>query len=755
MAYVVGNTSGPRGLKGDTGPAGSIGLQGPTGGQGPMGATGPIGMTGSTGPTGDTGPTGPTGSTGDTGPTGPTGPTGDTGSTGPTGHTGSTGPTGPTGDTGPTGPTGSTGPTGNTGNTGPTGSTGPTGDTGPTGPTGSTGDTGPTGPTGHTGSTGPTGPTGDTGPTGSTGDTGPTGPTGSTGDTGPTGPTGEAGPTGPADALNLGQVLANGNTATGPMTIQSESGLSTETDFTGDNIRIVHNTGLSNESLVISYDSISHTGSNDLGISSSNDLYLQAANAIEVSLTTTLTVSATGDGPTVPTLGLKSLNNTTAGANLQFTKITTAGSSEVGRLQYVGTDSALNLVEVARKEMIMTDATAGSEDVEERHWYMENGDNSSTAFKLSRKGIGNSCGNLGFANSTNGDATYTMNGTGTFEVFSATNGTYTQPLLTVQTNKTTSDGPYIDLYANKASISAGDDLGAISFSGNNLSGLNNKINYGQIQGEIDNKATDGSILFQPLKASVITTAFQVDGDAVRIPFGLRDSSLQIGTAGQILSSTGSSVSWITPSTTAINLQGGAGGSIPYQSAVNTTALLVNGTAGQVLTSQGTTLAPIWSSFSSFGFFRPNMLTLGSNVATTTLVTFNVTTLGINVIGRLLSAGYLHSQPTSDTNLDTSNNRFNINVSGTYKIELCLNVKTGTVAYNVITSLRVNGAETSGGFPYSQSGATAGSPWYVGFNQVTCIQLTSGQYIDFLARGLTAPFNANMLNGSSICITRIE
>jgi len=44
----------------------------------------------------------------------------------------------------------------------------------------------------------------------------------------------------------------------------------------------------------------------------------------------------------------------------------------------------------------------------------------------------------------------------------------------------------------------------------------------------------------------------------------------------------------------INIAGGLGGSIPYQSAVNTTALLANGTAGQVLTSNGTTLAPSWT-----------------------------------------------------------------------------------------------------------------------------------------------------------------
>jgi len=46
-------------------------------------------------------------------------------------------------------------------------------------------------------------------------------------------------------------------------------------------------------------------------------------------------------------------------------------------------------------------------------------------------------------------------------------------------------------------------------------------------------------------------------------------------------------------TTATNIAGGLGGSIPYQSAVNTTALLPNGTSGQYLKSNGTTLAPSW------------------------------------------------------------------------------------------------------------------------------------------------------------------
>lgn len=55
--------------------------------------------------------------------------------------------------------------------------------------------------------------------------------------------------------------------------------------------------------------------------------------------------------------------------------------------------------------------------------------------------------------------------------------------------------------------------------------------------------------------------------------------------------------------TATNIAGGLGGSIPYQTAVNTTALLANGSSGQVLTSNGTTLAPSWAPIVATGSFN--------------------------------------------------------------------------------------------------------------------------------------------------------
>ena len=104
------------------------------------------------------------------------------------------------GFTGSTGPQGTTGFTGSTGAQGAQGPIGFTGSTGPQGAQGTTGFTGSQGNTGFTGSTGAQGPQGTTGFTGSTGAQGPQGTTGFTGSTGAQGPQGSIGFTGSTGA---------------------------------------------------------------------------------------------------------------------------------------------------------------------------------------------------------------------------------------------------------------------------------------------------------------------------------------------------------------------------------------------------------------------------------------------------------------------------------------------------------------------------------------------------------------------------
>ena len=66
-------------------------------------------------------------------------------------------------------------------------------------------------------------------------------------------------------------------------------------------------------------------------------------------------------------------------------------------------------------------------------------------------------------------------------------------------------------------------------------------------------------------------------------------------SGNLVNCTGFPTNSVTSTlaATATNIAGGAAGSIPYQSAAGTTAMILNGTAGYILQSNGTTLAPSW------------------------------------------------------------------------------------------------------------------------------------------------------------------
>jgi hypothetical protein len=69
------------------------------------------------------------------------------------------------------------------------------------------------------------------------------------------------------------------------------------------------------------------------------------------------------------------------------------------------------------------------------------------------------------------------------------------------------------------------------------------------------------------------------------------------TVGQTYTVGNSTWSWTGTTWDAVitltNLTGGSAGTLPYQSAANTTAMLAAGTAGQVLTSNGAS-APTWA-----------------------------------------------------------------------------------------------------------------------------------------------------------------
>jgi hypothetical protein len=76
-------------------------------------------------------------------------------------------------------------------------------------------------------------------------------------------------------------------------------------------------------------------------------------------------------------------------------------------------------------------------------------------------------------------------------------------------------------------------------------------------------------------------------------------------------------------TSATNLSGGSGGTIPYQSAANTTVMLANGTAGQVLTSAGGTNPPEWKT--------PEFWSIKGNSGTTDATNFIGTIDNIDLV----------------------------------------------------------------------------------------------------------------------------
>jgi len=86
------------------------------------------------------------------------------------------------------------------------------------------------------------------------------------------------------------------------------------------------------------------------------------------------------------------------------------------------------------------------------------------------------------------------------------------------------------------------------------------------------------------------------GDLLYYASGSALSKLAIGSNTAVLTSTGTAPQWTAQSSlsvgTATNIAGGAAGSVPYQSAANTTAMLAIGAAGRWLGSSGT--APQWN-----------------------------------------------------------------------------------------------------------------------------------------------------------------
>ena len=264
-----------------------------------------------------------------------------------------------------------------------------------------------------------------------------------------------------------------------------------------------------------------------------------------------------------------------------------------------------------------------------------------------------------------------------------------------------------------------------------------------------------------------TSTNLASGAAGSLPYQSAPNSttfLPIGTNSQVLSIASGLPSYVNQSTLivgrATNIAGGVAGSLPYQSAANTTAFLAIGSSGQVLTISGG--VPTWSNSSTIAF-PLNIFSLGgssSNSTNLSLTAAGSTNVFTNILSNPLMLDpppYVHNQPAgSGFTLDTANNRYNCNTTGSYVIRMNMNCSSVAAGPDFFSYLRINGSLVNGsGGNHCQTRSTFGNPW----GQVHTFQVNrsfvAGDYFDIIFRSINNPYTVTILNGSSISVQRIE
>lgn len=468
-----------------------------------------------------------------------------------------------------------------------------------------------------------------------------------------------------------------------------------------------------------------------------------------------LHIVADNDSSVNPLLLLKSENDTTGGVYQKIIKQNNApyGSANVSEVEYFGSDSSGATREVSRKVMKLTSNASSNYTCEELFYYAKNADNSLPKFKLGPEGFGATAGNLGYAGwGSNDNLVYTPTGTGKF----VSNGRI-KPVAGIEDSTSTSIGTAGQVLSSTGS--------GVAWTNNCPSSIT--VSQLTLDGGGYPLFVDGSGCKNPQFATGLQYINDTQTLIVNNLQGNASSATQafitnVPTSGLTFypvfaTSTGNQDLKIDTSTFSY---------VPSSDLLTIGSLKTNtirdnanstGTANQVL-SAGTGGGSLrWVNPISLSGAFTNIVSLGGTAPTANGSAFNATIAGINTISRILAFGYEHTQgANSGCTLDTANNRFNINTSGRFKIELTLNVRTATAGYDVLTALRINGSETTGGFAYGQAGMTGGSPWYTTANLIANYQLSSGQTVDFISRSVGAgTFNGTLLNGSSIAITRIE
>jgi hypothetical protein len=164
------------------------------------------------------------------------------------------------------------------------------------------------------------------------------------------------------------------------------------------------------------------------------------------------------------------------------------------------------------------------------------------------------------------------------------------------------------------------------------------VSYANASGSIYVRQTQPLIMATTQGGTGLTT--YTAGDLTYYASGTSFTKLGIGTAGYVLTSSGTAPQYVaqstlsvgsaTTSTTATNVTGGAAGSLVYQTGSGATTTLAVGTAGQILVVNAGATAPEWTALSTLGVSSISFGSTGLTPSTTT--TGAVTVAGTLAIG---------------------------------------------------------------------------------------------------------------------------
>jgi hypothetical protein len=375
--------------------------------------------------------------------------------------------------------------------------------------------------------------------------------------------------------------------------------------------------------------------------------------------------------------GVTTVTNTTNATNTATGALQVVGGVGVGGDMYVG-GGILTVGNATGATSVRIDAGPGIAT------YIAKGGGTDTSLNNQYGAIqfaDSAFTNKGFIQSRSIDATNTrldflVLGTGNFRTPLSLSGTTASIALTTVASSTTTGALVVT-----GGVGIGQDL----YVGGTI--------YGTIFGSISGTASTATNL--------------AGGTAGQVPYQSAPGVTAFygpGTAGQLLVSGGAAIPvytntgsiFVGRATTSTNINGGAAGSIPYNTAAGITALLAIGTAGQLLTVNAGSNAPQWSNTATLvvGFAEnANNVKVTNDVATTAsqYLTFVNTSTGYAGVKTAATTSLVYVPGTTRFGIGTGTPTATLDINGTVSISGVTTVTNTTNATNTTTgALQVRG-----------------------------------------------------------------